>query len=132
MWDCAWLGGLLGTAGAPRSGRVRHLTFVRPQRIGRHAAHRRGRGKLQNLRDKSLRALVRRAIEEVLRRPFLDDAALVHHDDAIGGLACEAHLVSHVSTPTYILSRRATVLIFHFFRMRFIVPSAYIALIAFW
>ena len=34
-------------------------------------------------------------LEEVLRRPFLDNAALVHHDDAIGDLAREAHLVRH-------------------------------------
>src|SRR5918911_2508280 len=55
----------------------------------------RSNGNLQDLRDESLRALVGGVLEEVLRRPFLDDAALVHHDDAIGDLAREAHLVRH-------------------------------------
>src|SRR6516165_1883405 len=49
----------------------------------------------ENLGQKLPRALVVGRLEEVLRRPFLDDHALVHHHDPVGCLPGEAHLVRH-------------------------------------
>ena len=39
--------------------------------------------------------LVRRSVEEVRRRPFLDDLAVIHQDDRVGDFARKADLVGH-------------------------------------
>ena len=44
-------------------------------------------------RRNALGALLLRAQEHVVRRPLLDDDALIHEDHAVGDLAREAHLV---------------------------------------
>src|SRR5262245_6107788 len=49
----------------------------------------------EDLREKTSKALALRTLEEIIRPPRLDDAALIHEDQAIGNATSEGHLVCH-------------------------------------
>src|SRR5438105_15872453 len=75
------------------SGRYLAMTLAL-KKVSTNLSQRVMRSVTLNLPDEGARALVCRALEDLRRRPLLDDQAIVHEHYAIGRGAGEAHLVA--------------------------------------
>src|SRR5260370_163630 len=84
---------MVSTVPSRMSGRYFAMT-VALKKVSTNLSQRVMRSVTLDLSDEGPRALVRRALEDLHRRPLLHDQAIVHEHYAIGGRAGEAHLVA--------------------------------------